>query len=268
MIWLEKEMATHYSVLAWRVPGMGEPGGLLSMGLHRVGHNWSDLVVVVVVWFSLYIFFLEFNELLNLWFYSIQEIWGKFGHYLFHYHLCSPNNSSGSLITNVLEQFNIVPQVNSALFFSIFVVLYFILYISHWYIFHLKELFLQCWARYSLKYLRVFIISNIFFTSRKFILFFFNTSAFHFLMFIFPLPSWLYGIYNSCFYILFSNFCHQHHFWVDFYWSTLLILMNHISQLIYKWVIFYWVSGIMDLFVGILLYFFKYWVAGFIWGCR
>ena len=40
---LEKEMATHSSVLAWRIPGMGEPGGLLSMGLHRVGHNCSDL---------------------------------------------------------------------------------------------------------------------------------------------------------------------------------------------------------------------------------
>ena len=39
----EKEMATHSSVLAWRIPGMGEPGGLLSVGLHRVGHNWSDL---------------------------------------------------------------------------------------------------------------------------------------------------------------------------------------------------------------------------------
>ena len=36
---LEKEMATHSSVLAWRVPGMGEPGGLLSMGLHRVRHD-------------------------------------------------------------------------------------------------------------------------------------------------------------------------------------------------------------------------------------
>ena len=34
---LEKEMATHSSVLAWRIPGMGEPGGLPSMGLHRVG---------------------------------------------------------------------------------------------------------------------------------------------------------------------------------------------------------------------------------------
>ena len=36
---LEKEMATHSSVLAWRIPGTGEPDGLPSMGLHRVGHN-------------------------------------------------------------------------------------------------------------------------------------------------------------------------------------------------------------------------------------
>ena len=35
----EKEMATHSSVLAWRIPGTGEPSGLLSMGLHRVGHD-------------------------------------------------------------------------------------------------------------------------------------------------------------------------------------------------------------------------------------
>ena len=40
---LEKEMATHSSVLAWRIPGMGEPGGLPSLGSHRVGHDWSDL---------------------------------------------------------------------------------------------------------------------------------------------------------------------------------------------------------------------------------
>ena len=36
---LEKEMATHSSVLAWRILGIGEPGGLLSMGSHRVGHD-------------------------------------------------------------------------------------------------------------------------------------------------------------------------------------------------------------------------------------
>ena len=40
---LDKEMATHSSVLAWRIPGMGEPGGLLCMGSHRVRHDWSDL---------------------------------------------------------------------------------------------------------------------------------------------------------------------------------------------------------------------------------
>ena len=36
-------MATHSSVLAWRIPGTGEPGGLPSMGSHRIGHNWRDL---------------------------------------------------------------------------------------------------------------------------------------------------------------------------------------------------------------------------------
>ena len=46
---LEEEMATHSSVLAWRIPGMGEPGGLPSMGLHRVGHDWSDLAAAAVV---------------------------------------------------------------------------------------------------------------------------------------------------------------------------------------------------------------------------
>ena len=40
---LEKEMATHSSVLAWRIPGTGKPGGLPSIGSHRVGHDWSDL---------------------------------------------------------------------------------------------------------------------------------------------------------------------------------------------------------------------------------
>ena len=42
---LEKEMATHSSVLAWRIPGTGEPGGPPSMGSHRVGHNQSDLAM-------------------------------------------------------------------------------------------------------------------------------------------------------------------------------------------------------------------------------
>ena len=43
---LEEEMATHSTVLAWRIPWTEEPGGLPSMGLHRVRHNWSDLAAV------------------------------------------------------------------------------------------------------------------------------------------------------------------------------------------------------------------------------
>ena len=56
---LEKEMATHSSVLPWRIPGMGEPGGLPSMGSHRVRHDWSDLediscvfLIILLFWFS------------------------------------------------------------------------------------------------------------------------------------------------------------------------------------------------------------------------
>ena len=50
---LEKEMATHSSVLAWRIPGTGEPGRLLSMGSHRVGHDWSDLAAAAAAYYSL-----------------------------------------------------------------------------------------------------------------------------------------------------------------------------------------------------------------------
>ena len=48
---LEKEMATHSSVLAWRIPGTGEPGGLPSMGSHRVGHDLSDLAAAAAAHF-------------------------------------------------------------------------------------------------------------------------------------------------------------------------------------------------------------------------
>ena len=46
---LEKEMATHSSVLAWRIPGTAKPGGLPSMRSHRVGHDWSDLAAAAAV---------------------------------------------------------------------------------------------------------------------------------------------------------------------------------------------------------------------------
>ena len=47
---LEKEMATHSSVLAWRIPGTGEPGGLPSMGSHRVRYDWSDLAAAAALY--------------------------------------------------------------------------------------------------------------------------------------------------------------------------------------------------------------------------
>ena len=47
---LGKKMAIHSSVLDWRIPGTGEPGGLLSMGSHRVGHDWSDLAAAAAIY--------------------------------------------------------------------------------------------------------------------------------------------------------------------------------------------------------------------------
>ena len=49
---LEKEIATHSRVLAWRIPGMGEPGGLPSIGSHRVRHTWSDLAAAAMFYIA------------------------------------------------------------------------------------------------------------------------------------------------------------------------------------------------------------------------
>ena len=53
-LWLcfGEEVATHSSILAWRIPGTEEPGGLPFMGLHRVRHDWSDLAAAAVIMFS------------------------------------------------------------------------------------------------------------------------------------------------------------------------------------------------------------------------
>ena len=74
---LEKEMANHSSVLAWRIPGMGEPGGLLSMGSHRVGHDWSDLAIAIYI----YIFLGKYP----------RQVWSLKHHYMFieYESLCS-----------------------------------------------------------------------------------------------------------------------------------------------------------------------------------
>ena len=46
---VEKEMATHFSTLAWKIPWMEEPGGLPSMGSHRVGHGWSNVAAAAAI---------------------------------------------------------------------------------------------------------------------------------------------------------------------------------------------------------------------------
>ena len=77
---LEKEMATHSSVLAWRIPGTGEPGGLLSMGSHRVRHDWNDLAAAAaaligsVMAFVHEGIFLSTRLILLWWEYKEQQI--------------------------------------------------------------------------------------------------------------------------------------------------------------------------------------------------
>ena len=73
---LEKEMATHASVLAWRIPGTGEPGGLLSMGLHRVGHDWRDLAAAAADCLYFYL-----NLVLTLQRLDLIKV----AHFSFHY---------------------------------------------------------------------------------------------------------------------------------------------------------------------------------------
>ena len=85
---LEKEMATHSSVLAWRIPGTGEPGGLPSLGPHRVGHDWSTLaaaaanvvllarmnITSTVIFFLIYDTPFGYTELSSTWFPLVDVI--------------------------------------------------------------------------------------------------------------------------------------------------------------------------------------------------
>jgi len=74
---LEKEMAAYSSVLSWRIPGTGEPGGLPSMGSHRVGHDWSDLAVAAVIWLDLGIVMLsEVSQTEKEKYHMTSLIWG------------------------------------------------------------------------------------------------------------------------------------------------------------------------------------------------
>ena len=76
---LDKEIATHSSVLAWRIPGMGKPGGLQSLGSHRVRHGWSNLAAAAAACLNI-VFWLPLNcfPLYHLfspsWFFTSTDI--------------------------------------------------------------------------------------------------------------------------------------------------------------------------------------------------
>ena len=78
----EKTIVTHSSTLAWKIPGTGEPGGLLSLVLHRVGHNWSDLAAAAAIhvgscltWIITVPLYLDFRPLiLKIWVISFSSV--------------------------------------------------------------------------------------------------------------------------------------------------------------------------------------------------
>ena len=79
---MEKEMATHFSVLAWRIPGTGEPGGLSSLGCLRVGHDWSDLAAAVFYTCNYEVSRELFWLLKIILFFQIQSLCGASKHLL------------------------------------------------------------------------------------------------------------------------------------------------------------------------------------------
>ena len=78
-------VATHSSVLAWRIPGMGEPGGLSSMGSHRVGHDRSDLAAAAAAALSVLLSLSSMFSLFDLSFVLMSFFWSllQFSHCLF-----------------------------------------------------------------------------------------------------------------------------------------------------------------------------------------
>ena len=73
-------MATHSSVLAWRIPGTGEPSGLPSMGSHRVRHDWSDLAAVAATMcFHFSVLYFWCNSLwMHIFYEGLLKVWNNF----------------------------------------------------------------------------------------------------------------------------------------------------------------------------------------------
>ena len=81
---VEKEMATHSSVPACRIPGTGQPGGLSSMGSHRVGHDWSDLAAAPAAFLMWDLSILLYVLLIYSIIYVIMNSWNFFFYILKH----------------------------------------------------------------------------------------------------------------------------------------------------------------------------------------
>ena len=118
---LEKEMATHSSVLAWRIPGTGEPGGLPSVGSHRVGHDWSDLAAAAL-FIHISVYSCRGDGRQRDGYQPLQDRWsapGLLGHTSFPFLLClcSVSFSSPLCRTCVLYQF---PRILSSVPFLFF----------------------------------------------------------------------------------------------------------------------------------------------------
>ena len=88
---LEKEMATHSSGLAWRIPGTGKPGRLPSMGSHRVGHDWSDSAAAVfaIVGFSK-VSWMNIKSLICFW----SEVWGSLSNHCVYMQAWKESNNN------------------------------------------------------------------------------------------------------------------------------------------------------------------------------
>ena len=108
---LEKEMATHSSVLDWRIPGTGEPGGPPFMGSHRVGHDWSDLATAaaystqrLIYWWQVP-FTLGGISAINRHFLSLAkwEILSALSYFIFNFFRVQRHYHELPLINNILS---------------------------------------------------------------------------------------------------------------------------------------------------------------------
>ena len=161
-------MATHSSALAWRTPGMAEPGGLPSMGSHIIGHDWSDLAAAAAVasFLDLSDYFL--SHVRELFTYNLFRYFLRF--FLFFVFFWDPYNSN-------LVAFNVVPEITEAVLIS-FQSFFFILfcgrhfhhsvfqvtYLSFYWLFcywgilvHFSFWLLSCSSLFGLQFVKVLI---------------------------------------------------------------------------------------------------------------